>query len=176
MPYQGAHDQRPAGGHAMLRIVTTLILCTAMLGGCGRVSGWFDRDRGPATLEPEDGYPTAADDRRMLVPAIASARFATIPDGRLLVVVANTPSKGWWDVALVTEIPQPEGRFLPDENGVLNLRLVGHPPPPDSPEARMPADPRVDSITVALPLSHAALAGIEQIRITAAQNTITLRR
>ena len=168
----------------MLRMMTTLVLCTAVLGGCARIgagfggiSGWFTpASRAPATLDPEGGYPTVADEARMLVPAIASARFETIPDGRLLVVVANAPTKGWWDVALVTEIPQPVGRYQPDENGVLSLRLVGNPPLPGSAEARMAADPRVDSITVALPLSHAALATIEQIRITAAQNTLTLRR
>lgn len=168
----------------MLRIMTVLVLCTAVLGGCSRIgaglggfSGWFSpASKGAVTLEPEGGYPTAADDARVLVPSIASARFEAIPDGRLLVVVANTPTKGWWEVELVTEIPQPAGRYQPDENGVLSLRLVGNPPPPASAEARMAADPRVDSITVALPLTHVALAGIEQIRITAAQNTLTLRR
>lgn len=159
----------------MLRTVTTLILCTAMLGGCSRIGGWFTPDRGPTSLDPKDGYPTVADEARMLVPAITSARFEAIPEGRLLVVTAVTPVKGWWDVALITEIPQPAGRYQPDEDGVLHLRLVGNPPLPGSLDARMPADSRVDSITVALPLSHVALAGIEQIRITSAQNTVTLR-
>ncbi len=161
----------------MLRILTTLILCTAVLGGCNRFSGWFSpASRAPASLEPKDGYPTAADERRALLPAIASARFEQISEGRLLVVVANAPTKGWWDVELVTETPQPEGRYQPDEDGVLRLRLVGNPPLAGSVEARTPADPRVDSITVALPLSHVAMAGVTQVQVTAMQNTVTLRR
>lgn len=161
----------------MLRILTTLILCTAVLGGCNRFSGWFSpASRGPTSLEPKGGYPTAADERRALLPAIASARFEPIAEGWLLTVVTNPPTKGWWDVELVTETPQPKGRYQPDEEGVLHLRLVGTPPRPDSVEARTPADPRVDSITVALPLSHVAMAGVTQVQIAAAQNAIRLRR
>lgn len=183
MAYQERRNEA-ARGHAMLRTMTTLILCTAVLGGCNRISGlgsgisgWFTpQSRGPATLEPKGGYPTAADERRTLLPAIASARFEQISEGRLLVVVAHAPTKGWWDVELVTETPQPSGRYQPDADGVLRLRLVGNPPLPGSFEARTPADPRVDSITVALPLSHVALAGVTQVQVTAAQNTVTLRR
>lgn len=168
----------------MLRTTTTLILLTLALGGCNRISGlgsgfsgWFSpQSRGPATLAPKGGYPTAADERRALVPSIASARFEAIPEGRLLVVVANAGTKGWWDVGLVTETPQPKGRYQPDEDGVLRLRLVGNPPREGSMEARTQADPRVDSITVALPLSFVALAGVEAVQITSAQNTVTLRR
>src|SRR5690606_24459587 len=124
-PITKGATRRPRGDHAMLRILTTLILCTAVLGGCNRFSGWFSpASRAPASLEPKDGYPTAADERRALLRAIASARFEQISEGRLLVVVANAPTKGWWDVELVTETPQPEGRYQPDEDGVLRLRLV----------------------------------------------------
>lgn len=161
----------------MLRQLTILALCTLALTGCNRVSGWFSPSRsGPTTLAPKDGYPTVADERRNLMPAIAAARLETIPEGRLLVVTANTPVKGWWDVALITEAPQPRGRYHPDEDGILRLRLVGNPPLPTSPEARMPADPRVDSITAALALSHETLAAISQIQVVSATNSMSLRR
>lgn len=173
------------GGHAMLRTTTTLFLLASLaLAGCNRISGlgsgfsgWFSpQTRGPVTLDPKGGYPTAADERRALLPAIGSARLEPISEGWLLVAVTVPPTKGWWDVELVTETPQPKGRYQPDEDGVLHLRLVGYPPLPGSPEARSPADPRVDSITVALPLSHVAMAGVTQVQLSAAQNTVTLRR
>lgn len=162
----------------MLRVMTVLVLGTLALAGCSRVGGWFGmgETRGPATLEPKGGYPDAGDEWRQLMPVIAAARLETIPEGRLLVVTTNTPTKGWWDVALITETPQPKGRYQPDEDGVLRLRLVGNPPPPGSPEAGMAADPRVDSITVALPLGHAVLAAVTRIQITSAQNTLSLGR
>lgn len=163
----------------MLRNVMTLVLCTVVLAGCGRFSGWFSPSsarKAPESLAPKDGYPTAADDFRQLVPAISAARFEATNEGRLLIVTANAPTKGWWDLALITETPQPAGRYQPDADGVLRLRLVGHPPAADSVAARMPADPRVDSIPVALSLSNIALAGVSRIQIMAAQNTVTLGR
>lgn len=176
--------QQDATGAAMQRTTTALILLTVALAGCNRISGlgsgfsgWFSpQSRGATTLEPKGGYPTSADEGRVLVPAITSARFEAIPEGRLLVVVANAGTKGWWDVELVTATPQPKGRYQPDEDGVLRLRLVGNPPREGSVEARTPADPRVDSITVALPLSFVAMAGVEAVQITSAQNTVTARR
>lgn len=162
----------------MLRQLTIVALCTLALTGCNRFSGWFSPSggRAPETLEPKGGYPSIADERRALLPAIASARLEVIPEGRLLVVTANAPVKGWWNVELIPETPQPRGRYQPDEDGVLRLRLVGHPPLPGSADAAMPADPRVDSITAALSLPHAMLAGVTQIQVTAAANTVSLRR
>lgn len=163
----------------MLRNVMTLVLCTVVLAGCGRFSGWFSSSsarKAPESLAPKDGYPTAADDLRQLVPAISAARFEATNEGRMLIVTANMPVKGWWDLALITETPQPAGRYQPDADGVLRLRLVGHPPVSGSAAAGMPADPRVDSVPVALALSNIALAGVNRIEIIAAQNVISLRR
>ena len=110
--------------------------------------------RGPQTLEPKGGY--ARTDQRLAVPQVLSARWEPTVEGRLLVVTAIAPTKGWWDVALVTETPQPEGRVRPDADGVLRLRLVGSPPLTDDRSARLPAQPGPDTITVAFPISAAA--------------------
>lgn len=161
----------------MFRAMTVLLVCTVALGGCGRMGGWFGGGpRAPETLDPRGGYPASTDDGRPLMPGIASARMEQIPEGRLLVVTASVPTKGFWDVALLTETPQPEGRYRPDPDGVLRLRLVGMPPLPGSPEAQTRADQRVDSITVALSLSYAALAGVDRVQVTSATNTVTLGR
>ena len=103
-----------------------------------------------------------------------SAQWEQTAEGRLLVVTAIAPTKGWWDVALVAETPQPAGRVRPDADGVLRLRLVGSPPPADSAAARLPAQPAVDTLTVAFPLSSTALRDIGSVTVTGGTNAISL--
>ena len=161
-----------------------LIGCAMLvLAGCGGPgSGWNplgwmgDGSSEQQTLVPEGGYPTAVNDGRMPLAHVASAKWEPLYEGRLLVVTGLAQSKGWWEVALVTEVPMPKGRIRPDENGVLRLRLVGYPPPPDTFEAANPTNPASDTITVGLTLSHASLANLREVVISGAGNAITLRR
>lgn len=168
----------------MRRITALTIAATLTLAACGDTRGsglnpfrWFGSgSRGPETLTPEGGYATAARDPRQLMGSITSARWEPLGEGRLLVVTGLAPTKGWWDAELVTETPMPAGRIRADADGVLRLRFVASPPPPDAPDARRPANPQVDTITAALTISTPALRGIEQVVIQGAANAITLRR
>lgn len=165
----------------MLRSLCLVSIC-ALLAGCGggggsgwNPLGWFGGggQRGPQTLEPKGGY--ARTDQRLAVPQVLSARWEPTVEGRLLVVTAIAPTKGWWDVALVTETPQPEGRVRPDADGVLRLRLIGSPPLTDDRSARLPAQPGPDTITVAFPISAAALERIDSVAVSAGNNGIALK-
>lgn len=152
--------------------------------GCARLSesrlnpmGWFGGGSSqPTTLMPEGGYPTARDDARLGLAHITSARWEPLYEGRILVVTAVPATQGWWDVALVTEMRMPPGRIQPDQDGVLRLRLVGHPPPQGSAASRRAANPASDSVTAALTLSNEALADIREVIISGAGNAVSLRR
>lgn len=165
----------------MIRPLMLLPLC-AVLAGCGDSSmnpmRWFgggERDRGPATLEPRGGYVDQVQGR-LPVPQILSARWEKTVEGRLLIVTAIAPTKGWHHVALITEAAQPEGRVRPGPDGVLRLRLVGSPPPQDSDAARLPANPATDTLTVAFPISSTALLDIDSVTVAAAMNSISVKR
>jgi len=156
---------------------------TLALAGCGRIgsSGWNPLRWGgggtqqPQSLEPKGGYPTAVEDGRLPLARITSAKWEPLYEGRMLVVTGLAASKGWWDLALMTEVPMPRGRIRPDQDGVLRLRLVGRPPLPDTFAAANPANPASDTVTVALTIPHAALAALREVVITGAGNAITLR-
>lgn len=163
----------------MKRVAWPIAICL-VLSACGDSSmnprRWFGGEpapRGPATLTPEKGYTQAADER-LPVAQILSARWEPTLEGRLLVVTALAPTQGWWDVALVTQTPQASGELRPDPDGVLRLRLVGAPPPQDSPSARTPVQPEVDTLTVALPLSHRALSEMASVEVAGGANAISL--
>ena len=156
------------------------IAACLMLSACGDSSlnpmRWLGGERaarGPETLVPPKGYPQRTD-ARLPVARVLSARWEPTVGGRLLVVTALAPTKGWWDVALVTETPQPESRVRPDADGVLRLRLVGAPPPSDSAAARMTAQPGVDTLTVAFPVSSTALRDIQSVVVAGGTNAIPL--
>ena len=163
----------------MTRVFWPIAACL-MLAGCGDSSlnpmRWFGAERAPRrpqTLVPAEGY-DSRDDSRLPVAQVLSARWEQTLEGRLLVVTAIPPTKGWWNVELVTETPRPAGRVLPDPDGVLRLRLVGAPPPKDSPAARMPAQPGPDTLTVALPIGAPVLSQMDSVVVTGAANAITL--
>lgn len=163
----------------MNRALWTIAACL-VLSACGDSSlnptRWFGGERtprAPETLAPPKGY-QIRDDTRLPVAQVLSARWEPTVEGRLLVVTAIAPTKGWWDVALVAQTPQPAGRVRPDADGVLRLRLVGSPPPPDSPAARMPAQPGTDTLTVAFPISSPALRDIGSVTVTGGANAISL--
>lgn len=138
---------------------------------------WFGGgSKTPTTLDPDGGYPTQKNDNRIPVAQITGAKWEPLYEGGLLTVTALPSTKGWWAMKLITELPMPEGRIHGDENGVLRLRLVGLPPLENTFEASAAADPRVDTATVGITLSHEALTGIDQVVISGANNSVTIRR
>lgn len=167
----------------MNRLTAPLLMSALLLSGCGGRLGdsslnpfrWFGGGTPPQSLEPEQGYGRAAD-ARPGIPVITGAAWQPTNEGRLLVVTAMTPTKGYSGVALETARPQPAGRISPDADGVLRLRMVGQPPAADSPAARLPARPETDLITAALSLSAVQLSRISAVEISGAANQVTLRR
>ncbi|MDO5622386.1 MAG: hypothetical protein Q4G24_13045 [Paracoccus sp. (in: a-proteobacteria)] len=170
----------------MTRITAALLISTIALAGCGRLgdsawspSGWFSGSsaRKAPTLEPEGGYPTVVADGRQPIMQILSARLEDQPGGQLLVVTGLAPTKGWHDAELLPENDQNEAlrRVQPDLDRILRLRFVAAPPPAGSFEASAPANPAVDSITVALPISNLTLSRSRQILVSGANQTLTLR-
>ena len=155
------------------------IAACLVLSACGdsrfNPTRWFGGERAPRveTLAPPKGYQEKPDSR-LPVAQVLSAKWEQTVEGRLLVVTAIAPTKGWWDVALVPETPQPADRIRPDADGVLRLRLVGAPPAADSTTARMPAQPGVDTLTVAFPLSSTALRDIGTVVVTGGTNAVSL--
>ncbi len=137
--------------------------------------GWFRGGQNQqTTLAPEGGYQT--DDNRVPVAHVIGAKWEPLYQGRMLVVTGLAQTKGWWGVKLVTEVPMPEGRIRGDDFGVLRLRLVGLPPLENTYAASAPAQAPTDTVTVALPLSHEALASVREVVITGGANAVSLRR
>ncbi len=167
----------------MIRLTAPLLIATLALAACGgsdsdsgwSPSGWF-KSSGPTTLEPEGGYPTSNTDPRPGMPSVTGAQWKTLNEGRLLLVTGMAPTKGYWDVGLIPERPSPTGRLSPDPDGTLRLRFVAWPPPPDSQAARMAANPQSDQITSAVSIPSNTLAGIKQVVISSASNTISIRK
>ncbi|SHL92732.1 hypothetical protein SAMN05444389_102190 [Paracoccus solventivorans] len=168
----------------MNRVFWPLAACL-MLAGCGGGDSslnplrWFGggkaAPRATDSLAPKGGY-EGTEANRLPVAQVLTARWEPTVEGRLLVVTALAPTKGWWDVELVTATPMPEGRVRPDADGVLRLQLVGAPPAPGSAAAAMPAQQGADTLTVAFPISRAALGRIDSVLVQAGQNAVTLRR
>ena len=167
----------------MNRSAVCLLIATLALPACGgRFSdsgwnplGWFSGgSRSARSLTPEGGYQPA--DARPGIPAITSARWEPLNEGRLLVVTGMAPSKGYWDAELVTESAAPTGRISPDPDGTLRLRFVARPPVPGSTASRMPASETADSISAAMTLSASQLSRISRVQISGAGNVVTIPR
>lgn len=160
-------------------IALVLVAAVALTGCQSRLNPvhWFGgtRSAGPATLEPEGGYVVASDPRQGF-PRLTGARWEGVPGGRMLVVTGLAPTKGWWDVAILTEQPMPEGRIQADADGVLRLRMVGRPPLPDQAAGRMAANPQVDTITAAFMLTNQQLTRLRAVAVSGAGNSFTLNR
>lgn len=173
------------GGCQMTRLTASLLVFVLLLSGCGgrgsdsglNPFGWFggggNREQ-PVSLIPDDG--TIVTNLPLGIPQIASARWEPLNEGRLLVATGLAPTKGYHDARLVPMRPQPSDRLSPDPDGVLRLRFAAQPPAPDSQAARLPANPAVDSITVALAISNVELARISRVEISGATNIVSLNR
>lgn len=166
----------------MTRLTPPLLIAALVLSGCGRIgdSSWNPLSWGggtvaPDTLAPEGGYPVQGD-ARPAIPQILGAEWQPLAEGRLLVLRGFAPVKGYHSAALVTARPQPSGRLAPDADGVLRLRFVAVPPMADAPAARLPASPPTDTITVALPITHAQLSRLTAIEIAGGDRIISMRR
>lgn len=96
-----------------MRVATLALTLGAVLAatGCSRFGsdsglnpfGWMGGgSQQPTTLEPKGGWKTEQQDGRQLVPQILSAGFQPLTEGKLLVVRAFAPVKGWWGVELVS--------------------------------------------------------------------------
>lgn len=169
-----------------MRVATLALTLAAVLAatGCSRFGsdsglnplGWMGGgSTQPTTLEPKGGWKTEQEDGRQLVPQILSAGFQPLTEGKLLVVRAFAPVKGWWHVELISARVQPAGQMRPDDDGILRLRLVGNPPLAGSPEAQMPANLQVDVLNVALPLSTIQLSRLRGIEIQAASGGVSMK-
>lgn len=163
----------------MRKLTVPLLSSVLLLSACGDSGwnpfGWFSPSAPQSTLEPDEGYENSSE-TRPLIAQVTQARWEPMNGGRLLVVTAMAPTKGYSLVELITARPQPAGRISPDSDGVLRLRLVGLPPATDNPAARLPARPETDAIHVALSLSNTQLAPITSVEIVSATNIVTLRR
>ena len=173
-----------------IRTIGLLAAAAVTLAGCGgggsgsgsagsglNPLGWFSGgSKEPTTLDPEGGYPTARNDNRVPVAQITGAKWEPLYEGGMLVVTALPATKGWWAMKLVTEESMPEGRIHADENGVLRLRLLGLPPLSNTFEASAPADPRSDTVTTGITLSHEAMSGLREVVISGANNAVTIKR
>ncbi|WP_410219292.1 hypothetical protein [Paracoccus sp. (in: a-proteobacteria)] len=167
----------------MTRLTLPLLIGTVILSGCGRLGdsglnpfGWWDgSSSAPASLEPEGGYLSAADERPG-IPLILSVEWQPLAEGRLLVARGFAPVKGYHSAALVSQRSQPGDRLSPDADGVLRLRFVATPPVPDSPRVSLSADPATDTIVVALPFSFRQLGRISAVEVIGGGEVVTLAR
>lgn len=166
----------------MKTLILPLLVLT-LAAGCGRLGDSASRlnpfgssgsTRGVATLAPDGGYRAA--EARPSIARITGASWQPLNEGRLLVVTGIAPTKGYWRAALVADTPDPTGRLRPGPDGVLHLRMVAEPPPPGTQAAATPASAATDTITTAVTLSNATLAGLRQVVISGAGNTVTLNR
>ncbi|MFV0410429.1 MAG: hypothetical protein ACK5LJ_12275 [Paracoccus sp. (in: a-proteobacteria)] len=164
-----------------MRIVTIALTLGAVLGlsACSGDSGWnplnWGKPSAPTTLEPRGGWKTADEDPRQPVPQILSAGFQPLNEGKLLTAQAFAPIKGWWGLEIITERAQPAGQLRPDGDGILRLILVGNPPLLGSPQAALPANPQVDELNVALPISTIQLSRLRGIELRSASGVTSLK-
>ena len=144
----------------------------AALASCGRIAdsrfnplNW-SAARPAATLAPEGGYPDEiAADPRPLVDTITALDVDRNPGGIILRATGLPARQAFWNGALLPVTDGPVG-------GVLSYRFVAVPPPVDT----RVSTPRSREIEVGVFLDRAALAGVTEIRVSAARNALAVRR
>lgn len=172
--------------------LTTALIATLVLTGCAGLrdsranpANWFGRDApAPNEAAPETNtlipgesrglFGTAreralaeAKNRTSPIATVSSARLDSVPGGAILRVTGLDATQGAFAVALV-----PANEEELPEDGVLSYSLERQ--LPVAPQAVGPEQTR--EVTVGRALTDQQLAGVRSIRITAAQNAISLRR
>lgn len=150
-----------------LMVLMVALLATA---GCSAVSGsrlnpfnWFGRSEEVAV---SDAAPAHLADPRPLIDQVTALTVDPTPGGAILRATGLPPTQGYYDAALVS--------VSDDEpvDGVLEYRFVAFPP---ATPARV-STPQSREIVVGRVLSRQDLAGVTEIRVTAAQNARAVRR
>ncbi|KMW56926.1 hypothetical protein AIOL_001884 [Candidatus Rhodobacter oscarellae] len=146
-----------------------LALCVAgIVAGCSRISesrlnpfNWFGRSQEAEVVT------TAPDaDPRPLVRQIVSLRVEQVPGGAIVRATGLPEQQGYFDGALI-----PVGREVA-ENGALNYEFRVNPPF----EQTRVSTPRSREVIVGRFVSDQTLAGAQQIRVSAAENALVVRR
>ena len=141
----------------------------ATLVGCARVSesrlnplNWFGKSESAQVV-----MATQSDtDPRRLVSQVVTLRAEPVPGGAIIRATGLPQIQGYYDGALV-----PVNGGVP-ENGVLNYEFRA-----SSPDVQTRSGPeRSREVIVGLFVSDQTLAGVRQIRVSAASNALIVRR
>jgi hypothetical protein len=140
----------------MGRLAILLVLCAAAA-ACGRAPA--ERS---APLDPVSGVPAA--EPSPLIAQIQRLQLDSTSTNAVLTATGLAPVQGFW-----------EGQLVPVATGnPTTLAFAFRAAPPAAP-ARS-STPRSREVTVAVALSPEDLAGIRQIRVTGAENGISIFR
>ncbi len=146
-------------------LITLVVLAT--LAGCATVSesrfnpfNWFGRSERVRTVavDPGTGVP-----QFNLVAQITQLRVEKAPGGAIVRATGLPPRQGYWDGELV---------LLGAEDGVLSYQFAIKPPPG---QTRV-STPQSREVVIGMFLSNQNLEGVRQIRVSAAQNALAVRR
>ena len=127
---------------------------------------WFSggkEDR--IVLEPRGGYGDSADTRE-LIARVTSLKVLRNPEGAILQVTGLPPRLGYWSAELVAEN---DGKPV---DGVLTYSFRIAEPPGATPRGA----PNAREIIVATAVPQIRLAGVRQIRVIGASNSMSARR
>lgn len=134
----------------MRRSLCTMLITATLAAGCNRGDAPV-----AAAVVPET---------RPLMPQIAALAVEPTPGGAILRATGLPPQQGYWDGALLP-VAQPDPSVLAYEFRAL---------PPATP-TRVSTD-RSRYVDVAVYVANDALAGIREIRVSAAENARAARR
>lgn len=154
--------QKPA--LAALGLVVALGACGS--GGWSRLNPmtWFGDDA-TETIAPAGGWAGPVDGRA-LVPAVRDMEALRTPEGAILRARGVTETQGWWDAEL-----RPVNNGRPVDGALIYEFVLAA---PRRPAGTGPEPSR--SVTAAVKLSNADLAGVRRIVVRGAQNARSLRR
>ncbi len=148
-------------------VILGCLLGATVATGCARVSNsalnplkWFGR--GAEVRVAADAITRT--DTRPLVPEIVALQVDPTPGGAVVSAVGLPPLQGHWDAALIRE---------PDAApGVIAYSFRAVPPP----LVTRVSTPRSRKLTAGAHLTRQDLAGIREIRVSAATNARAVRR
>lgn len=157
----------------MSRRLIAAICLIGLSAGCARVSesrlnpfNWFGGSREVQSIEPAEGYDPVAADPRPLMDQVTQFAVERRPGGAVLRATGLPPTQGYWDGELLA---LNDGEPV---DGVLEYRFVAAPPATPSRVSTQ----RSREVVVGAWLSDQDLAGVREIRVTAARNARAARR